>query len=70
MTEAETWLAAAPKNERGKVDGALVVAEGQRRGYCICPKPIRAMVFFDGFTCSWCGMPETRESWAFWHAEL
>ena len=67
--EAEAWIAAQPKQENGKVDGRLLVAEGQRRGYCICPKPIRRMVDFSGLTCTWCGQPDTRQSWEFWYGE-
>lgn len=69
MSEAESWLGAQPKNEKGKVDVALVIAEGRRRGYCICPRPMRQLIDFKGLTCRWCGMPETEKSWAFWYAE-
>lgn len=67
MSEAESWLAQQPKNAKGKVDIAVVIAEGRRRGYCICPRPLRQMIDFSGLTCNWCMMPDTRESWSFWH---
>lgn len=67
MAEAEAWIAAQPKLENGKVDLQLVMAEGRRRGYCICPKPMRQMINFDGFDCAWCEQPETRASWEFWY---
>jgi hypothetical protein len=60
---------AQPRLPSGKVDARLLVAEGQRRGYCICPKPMRQMISFDGMTCTWCGQPETRQSWAFWYGD-
>lgn len=75
MAEADSWIPAQPKNAKGLVDVELVIAEGQRRGYCICPRPLRRMIDFskwlDGkqLFCKWCGQPETRESWAFWYAE-
>lgn len=67
VAEAETWIAEQPKNDLGKVDITVVMAEGRRRGYCICPKPMRQIISFDGLTCTWCGMPETRQSWEFWY---
>lgn len=67
MSEAESWLAAQPKNEKGKVAIDIVIAEGRRRGYCICPKAIREMISFEGMTCTWCGQPETRKSHVFWY---
>jgi hypothetical protein len=67
MSEAETWIATQPKQPNGKVDVALVIAEGKRRGYCICPKPMRQMINFQGLTCSLCGQPETLESHDFWY---
>lgn len=69
MSEAEKWLAAQPKLPNGKIDVTLLIAEGRRRGYCICPKPLRQMISFDGFTCAWCDQPETRGSWQFWYGE-
>jgi hypothetical protein len=68
VAEADTWVPAQPRLGNGKVDITVVIAEGQRRGYCICPKPMRQMINFDGLSCSWCGQPETRASWAFWYA--
>jgi len=68
MSEADVWVPAQSKNDKGKVSVELLIAEGQRRGYCICPKPMRQMINFDGLTCSWCEQPETRQSWAFWYA--
>lgn len=70
MTEAEEWLNAQPKLENGKVDILLVIAEGQTRGYCICPKPMRDMINFTGLTCAWCGMEETIGSYNFWYREI
>lgn len=67
MSEAESWLAAQPKTDNGKVSIFLVIREGQARGYCICPKPLRQLIVFDGWTCQWCHQPETRQSWAFWY---
>jgi hypothetical protein len=67
MSEAAEFLAAAPKMPNGKVDVLHLIEEGQKRGYCICPKPMRQMVSFDGLVCTWCGMVETRQSWAFWY---
>ncbi|HEY2309450.1 MAG TPA: hypothetical protein VGI05_26530 [Streptosporangiaceae bacterium] len=67
MSEAESWLAGQPKTEHGKVSVFLLIAEGQQRGYCICPKPLRQLIVFDGWSCQWCHQPETRESWAFWY---
>lgn len=68
-TEAETWLEHAPKQPNGKVSIFVVIAEGQRRGYCICPKPLRQLIVFDGWTCSWCHQPETADSHRFWYGE-
>lgn len=76
VPEAKGWLAAQPKNEKGKVDILLLIAEGQKRGYCICPKPMREIIDFtaegnrlrEPLICLWCNMPETRESWTFWYA--
>jgi hypothetical protein len=67
VSEAESWLAAQPKNDKGKVDITVVIAEGKRRKYCICPRPMRAIIKLDGLTCRWCLMPETAESHAFWY---
>ena len=67
MAEADMWLADQPKLANGKVDIRMVIAEGQRRGYCICPKPMRGLIDFTGLTCKWCGQPETRQSWEFWY---
>ena len=67
MAEAESWLAAAPKLANGKVDVQLLIAEGQRRGYCICPKALRQLITFEGYRCTWCGQVETSQSWAFWY---
>jgi hypothetical protein len=67
MAEAESWLAAQPKLPNGKVDGRLLITESERRGYCICPRPLRRMISFAGLTCKWCLQPETDESWAFWY---
>ena len=77
MSEAETWLAAQPKNTVGKVDISVVIAEGQARGYCICPKPLRQMIDLTAegngvdtpLTCKWCEQPETRGSWQFWYGD-
>jgi hypothetical protein len=71
ITEAEIWLSAQPKQPDGKVNGTLVIEEGQRRGYCICPKPMRQLIDFAEMrlNCKWCGQPETRKSWAFWYAD-
>lgn len=69
MSEAESWLEQQPKTDNGKVSIMLVIAEGQRRGYCICPKPLRQLIAFDGYTCQWCHQPETRASWEFWYDE-
>ncbi len=78
--EAESWLAAQPKMPNGKVDGRLLVTEGQRRGYCICPRPLRSMIDFSPesfaeaglppMVCGLCGQPDTRQSWAFWHQDV
>jgi hypothetical protein len=65
--EVESWLAAQEKLPNGKVDGHLLIAEGKKRGYCICPKPMRQMISFDGMQCTNCQMTETRGSWEFWH---
>jgi hypothetical protein len=70
MTEAEQWLAAQPKNSKGKVDITVVIAEGRKRGYCICPIPMRQMISFDGLIHQWCGMPDTNQSWEFWYKKL
>ena len=67
FTEAEEWIAAAPKNDAGKVELDQVIAEGISRGYCICPKPLRQMINFDSLTCAWCQLTETRDSWRFWY---
>lgn len=69
VSEAETWLSDQPKLANGKVDVWVLITEGQRRGYCICPKPMRQMINFDGLTCAWCGQVESRESWNFWYGE-
>lgn len=69
MSEADTWVPAQEKNEDGKVDLRVLIAEGQARGYCICPKPMRQLINFDGYTCSWCKQAETRESWKFWYGD-
>jgi hypothetical protein len=69
MSEAEGWIKEQPKLANGKVDVRLLIVEGQRRGYCICPKPMRQMIDFDGLTCSWCDQEETRKSWAFWYGD-
>jgi hypothetical protein len=77
-SEAETWLAIQPRNDKGKVDISLVIAEGKRRGYCICPKPMRQMIDFSAegnnfnkpLTCNWCLMPEMRASWDFWYGNF
>jgi hypothetical protein len=69
MPEAERWLAEQPKLPNGKVDIRLLVAEGQKRGYCICPVPMRQMINVDGLTHQWCGMRESRESWKFWYGD-
>jgi len=79
MSEAETWLAGQPRNDAGKVDISLVITEGRRRGYCICPKPLREVIDFTvednpglmdkPLTCTWCGQPETRGSWEFWYGK-
>lgn len=67
MPEAEGWIAAQEKLPNGKVDIQLVIAEGRRRGYCICPRPMRQVIDLDGLTCAWCGEVESRQSWAFWY---
>lgn len=67
MSEAESWLDAQPKMPGGKVSIFLVIAEGQARGYCICPKTLRQLIVFDGWHCQWCHQPETRDSWRFWY---
>ncbi len=76
MSEAERWLAAAPKLANGKVDVMLLVAEGRERGYCICPKPMRQMIdltvegnpgMAGPMTCTDCEQPEMRASWEFWY---
>jgi hypothetical protein len=67
MSEAESWLAAQPKLSRGKIDVRLLIAEGIRRGYCVCPKPMRQIIDVTGLTCSWCGQPEAKSSWHFWY---
>lgn len=73
--EAETWLAEQPRkpgtrtadNPDGKVDIAVLIQEGRRRGYCICPRPLRQVVDVRGLTCKWCDQPETDDSWRFWY---
>jgi hypothetical protein len=65
--EAESWLAAQPKNDKGKVPLGVVIAESKRRGYCICPKPMRQLINITGLKCSWCFMTETNESSEFWY---
>lgn len=65
--EAEEWIAAQEKLVTGKVDIRILIDEGQRRGYCICPKPMRQIIDFKGMTCKWCEMPETQGSWDFWY---
>jgi hypothetical protein len=77
VSEAEGWILAQPRNENGKVDILIVIAEGKKRGYCICPKPMRQMIDFTAegnpgllakaLTCTWCEQPETRASWEFWY---
>lgn len=67
MSEAESWIAAQPKTPQGKVSIFLVINEGQARGYCICPKPLRQLINFEGLRCQWCHQPETRASWDFWY---
>jgi hypothetical protein len=69
MPEIEQWLAAAPKLDNGKVDGALLIDESRRRGYCVCPRELRRVINFEGFTCRFCGQRETDESWRFWYGE-
>jgi hypothetical protein len=67
LTEAATWLTAQPTLANGKVDIRLVIAEGQKRGYCICPIPMSQLVDFrDLGTHRWCGMLYTDDSWTFW----
>jgi hypothetical protein len=68
MVEAEIWLKKQPKNTKGKVDIRLVIEEGKKRGYCICPKPMRQMINMNGMICALCLMPESKESWKFWYA--
>lgn len=70
MVEAEQWLNAQTKDENGKVAIAVVIKEGKKRGYCICPRPMRQMINFSGLTCAWCEMPETNQSWDFWYKEI
>lgn len=69
-TEAEKWLPTQPRNADGKIDIKYLIFEGQRRGYCICPKPMRQMINLEGMTCTLCGMKESRESWEFWYDEI
>lgn len=78
MSEVESWLAEAPKLANGKVDVMLLVKEGRRRGYCICPKPMRQMIDFSQegnpgmpspMTCTNCLQPEMRASWEFWYGQ-
>lgn len=69
MSEAETWLARQPKLANGKVSITLIIAEGQKRGYCICPKPLRQLISFDGLHCQWCQQIEDKRSWQFWYNE-
>lgn len=77
MSEAERWIADQPRLPNGKVDAQLLIDEGQRRGYCICPRPMRQMIDFSQegnglsapLTCKWCGQPEMRASWQFWYGQ-
>jgi hypothetical protein len=69
MAEADEWVPAQKRLPNGKVDVRIIIAEGQRRGYCICPKPMRQMIDFKGLHCSWCGQEETGESWKFWYGD-
>jgi hypothetical protein len=78
MSEAETWLNQQPKLPNGKVDIRLIIAEGIRRGYCICPKPMRQLIDLtvEGnpdlpgpLTCKWCSQPETKDSYRFWYGK-
>lgn len=70
-SEAWLWISTelAGQPEGSKVDVRILIAEGKRRGYCICPKPMRQMIDFSGMSCSWCLMPETRQSWQFWYGK-
>jgi hypothetical protein len=70
MAEADEWVPAQEKLPNDKVSIQVLIAEGQRRGYCICPKPLRQMIDFKGLgSCSWCGQIEKTESWEFWYGE-
>jgi hypothetical protein len=69
MAEAAAWIDAQPKLANGKVDARLLIAESVRRGYCVCPKPMRQIINVDGLTCAWCDQKETRQSWEFWYGE-
>lgn len=70
VAEVVAWLAAQPKTIDGKVDIQIVVAEGRKRGYCICPRPLREIVNFQGLTCKWCLMPEMQASYDFWYKPI
>lgn len=61
------WMSHQAFQENGKIDGALLIEESKKRGYCVCPRSIRRMVDFSGMTCGWCEQPESKDSWRFWH---
>lgn len=69
-SEAYQWMSAAPKQANGKVSILLLIEEGKRRGYCICPIPFRQFIDIREFgTHGWCEQPETPESWKFWYGK-
>ena len=72
-SEAWSWLSLQLEGqlEGAKVDIRVIIEEGKRRGYCICPKPMRQMIDFssEGMHCTWCLMPETKQSWQFWYGK-
>lgn len=71
MTEFEKWVAEQPKSPiTGKVDGRLLLNESHKRGYCVCPKPMRQMISFEDLTCADCMQQETRQSWEFYYKDV
>lgn len=71
ITRAIIWMGNAPKHpQTHKISLEYLYAECRRYGYCICPKPLRALVDFTGLNCTNCGMPEKQESRDFWYEEI
>lgn len=70
-TEAQRWLATMPSGPQMFASVQTFIDEGRRRGYCICPRERRWLVFPRVvLTCGICGQPETRCSYDFWYATV